>query len=108
MTLFEETSLVYEDALILSNYREANKFVRNEGTGHQNPDFNHLKNIKVTSYELLEKTPSSDNLEVQLTVEIEYFHADYLRVTTLIDEQQWEYDETDERWYLVSGLPDFR
>jgi len=108
MNLLEEMSLAYKDALISSNYRAANKLVRNKETGHQDPDFNHLKNVTVTSYELLEKTASSDNLEAQLTVEIRYFHADYLRVTTLVDEQQWEYDKKDGRWYLVSGLPDFR
>jgi len=27
---------------------------------------------------------------------------------TLIDDQMWEYDDTEKAWYLRSGLPDFR
>ena len=106
--LFDDTSFAYEQALRFGDYRVANKFTRKEGADHQNPDFNHLKNITVISYELLESTSSPDNLKVQLTVEIRYFHADYLIVKTLVDEQRWEYDTKEKLWHLHSGLPDFR
>jgi hypothetical protein len=108
MELFDDTSLAYEKALRFGDYRLANKFTRKEGAGQQDPDFNHLKNIRVTSYELLESTSSPDNLKVELTVEIRYFHADYLVVKTLIDEQRWEYDATEKCWHLHSALPDFK
>jgi hypothetical protein len=61
MELFDDTSLAYEKALRFGDYRVANKFTRKEGAGHQDPDFNNLKNMRVTSYELLESTSSPDN-----------------------------------------------
>ena len=108
MKLFDETSSAYEKALNYGNYRVASKFARGDGTKHQAPDFNYLKGIKVTSYELLESVLSPDNLKAQLAVEISYFHANFLTEKTLIDEQLWEYNETEERWHLLSGLPDFK
>jgi hypothetical protein len=103
----EETLFAYEEALLAGQYRAAYKFTSQEGRKKQNPDFNHLKKIKISSYELLDTTSSADDLKVELTVEIEYFYEDFLVLKTLVDEQRWEYDETEKHWYLHSGLPDF-
>ncbi len=106
--LLDETLFAYEQALCSGDYRVANTFTETEGNGHQKPDFKHLANIKVTSYELLETTVSPDSRNVQLTVELHYFHKSTFRVKTFTDKQQWEYNETEKRWCLESGLPDFR
>jgi hypothetical protein len=104
----EETLLAYEDALFAGQYRAANKFRSKQGRDEQTPDFKHLKNIKVSSYKLLDSNRSPDGLKVELTVEIEYFHANHLKLKTFIDEQLWEYDAEEKHWYLHSDLPDLR
>jgi len=108
LVLLDEIALTYEQALLSGNYRVANRFTKKEGGGQQSSDFEHLKNIQVSSYELIDKFFSPDDMKARLTVEIRYFHGSYLIEKSLVDEQQWEYDEEEKCWYLVSGLPDFR
>jgi hypothetical protein len=108
LVLLDEIALSYEQALLSGNYRVANRFTKKEGGGQQTADFDHLKNIQVSSYELIDKFFSPGGLKARLTVEIRYFHASHLIEKSLVDEQEWEYDEKDKCWYLASGLPDFR
>ena len=106
--VLDKTLLAYEDAIVFGEYYAANQFRSKEVREKQTPDFNRLKNIKVSRYKLLDKTSSEDGLKVDLTVEIGYFHVNQLTLQTIIDEQQWEYDKEQKQWYLHSGLPDLR
>ncbi len=108
LVLLDEMALTYEQALLSGNYRAASRFTKKEGGGQQSPDFDHLKNIQISSYELIGKSFLPEGLKAQLTVEIRYFHGSHLIEKSLVDEQQWQYDEKEKCWYLVSGLPDFR
>jgi hypothetical protein len=104
---FEDITEAYGDAIRWGKYEVANGFrFRNEG--EEDPDFGHLKNIKVTSYELKAVNVSSDGNTVRQDVEIEYYKIDQLIEKTIIDHQLWKYDGEKERWFLHGTLPDFK
>lgn len=104
---FEIASHVYEQALLLGQYEIANGFRKVQDSDNKTFDLERLKKIKVTSYDLRAIKASKDNSLVKQTVEIKYYHIDYLIEKTIIDNQQWKYDTAEKRWYLHGGLPDF-
>ena len=105
---FEEVSSSYEHAIRWGHYDAAKGFKQKQGRDHEAEDVDRLDKIRVTSYELLGSDPSEDTLQVHQAVKIRYYHADEMIEKTLIDKQQWEYDDTEKAWYLQTGLPDFR
>lgn len=66
-----------------------------------------MKEIKVTSYEVLQQQIGGDFERLDQVVEIKFFHEQQGTVHTLIDNQTWVYDEESETWLLQSGMPDF-
>ena len=67
-----------------------------------------LKNIKVTSYRQVGSQLPGDRNSVIIIVKIDYYHADTLKVSTVMDEQTWVYDAENEAWHITSPLPPFR
>ncbi len=104
---FEIASHVYEQALLLGKYEVANGFRKEQASGNKPLNFERLRKIKVTSYELRAIKVTKDKSLVNQTVEIKYYHLDYLIEKTIIDKQRWKYNSVEKRWYLQSGLPDF-
>jgi hypothetical protein len=104
---FEIASHVYEQALFLGKYEVANGFRKEQTSENKTLNFERLKKIKVTSYELRAIKVSKDQSLVNQTVEIKYYHLDYLIEKTITDKQRWKYNSAEKRWYLQSGLPDF-
>jgi hypothetical protein len=104
---FEDITEAYGNAIRWGKYEVTNDF-RSGDEGEEDPDFEHLKNIKVTSYELKAVNVSSDGNTVLQDVEIEYYIIDRLIEKTIIDHQLWKYDGEKERWFLHGTLPDFK
>ena len=105
---FEQISSAYEQAIQWGDYDVANGFRKKQETDHEAWNVDKLDKIRVTSYELLSSNLSEDQLRVHQAVKIRYFNVDQMIERTLIDQQLWEYDETEKAWYLQSGLPAFR
>ena len=105
---FEEVSSTYGQAIRWGSYEVAKSLIRTQGPDQEEPNIQNLRKIRVTSYELLNSNISEDKFWVQQNVKIQYYHTDYLIEKSLVDKQLWQYDETEETWYLRSGLPDFR
>jgi hypothetical protein len=105
---FEEVSSSYEHAIRWGHYDVAKGFEKKRERDHEARDVEKLDKVRVTSYELLDSHPSENWLTVHQGVKIRYYHADEMVERTLIDKQEWEYDETQKAWYLQTGLPDFR
>jgi hypothetical protein len=105
---FEEVSSAYEKAIRWKRYDVARGFIQKGKSDHGEPNGEVLSKIKVTSYDLVHRSISEDKRMVKQTVKIEYHYTDELIERILVDIQLWGYDETQERWYLESGLPDFR
>jgi len=68
----------------------------------------HLDNIRVTSYEVVQPPFMKDEESAEQVARIEYVHKDVQRVRSLANRQLWHYEKTTNRWWLMSGLPDFR
>jgi len=73
------------------------------------PDFDYLREIKVTEYEPLGRPVVSEGgNRIDQTVEIRYYHEDYGKEQVLIDKQIWRYDEEKDVWLLDSAMPEFK
>lgn len=69
-------------------------------------DMDRLKLFRVTGYVIRSTTPDSTGLGVTQVVEITLFNRTQAVERTLIDRQDWRYDEELKRWMLHSSLPD--
>jgi len=98
----------YETAIRWVDFSTANSFRRLEDSSAYTPDKNTLQNIKVTSYEVINKTVSEDHAEVRLTVEIVYYNDRSMKLATIIDNQVWKYDPAIKGWYITTPLPPFK
>ena len=98
----------YETAIRWVDFGTANSMRRTEGTAVYSPDPAMLKNIKVTSYEVMNTTTSADHSEVNMTVEIVYYHDERMKLETLTDHQTWKYDPEIKAWYITTPLPAFK
>jgi hypothetical protein len=67
-----------------------------------------LKNVEVTSYEVVQPPVMGDKDTATQVVHIEYVHRDTQRLQTLTDRQLWRYDPKANKWWLESGLPAFQ
>ncbi len=66
-----------------------------------------MRKIKVSLYTVRNRDVEKEELRAMQVVEIRYYHIDYMIEKVLIDKQQWEYDASEKKWHLKSGLPDF-
>ena len=69
-------------------------------------DMDRLRLFKVTAYTLRSTNIMDEGLTALQTVEIKLFNSRQAVERTIIDEQEWRYNETAERWLLHSPLPD--
>ena len=107
MNKFADISKSYAEALLWGHFEAANLYREPEIAKQEKPDFEMLKNIKVAQYDVKELNVSDDGLRVDQQAEITYFHRDKMILKTLQDQQVWEFDTGDRRWYLMTRLPEF-
>lgn len=69
-------------------------------------DLDRLRLFRVTQYSVRSAVPFDEGKGLIQVVEIKMFNKNQARERTVIDEQEWKYDEERERWLLHSGLPD--
>jgi len=69
-------------------------------------DKQRLKDIKITSYRVLDLTASKT--EAVQRVELRYFNTNNVVEKELIDIQKWAYDKEAEHWQLTSEFPEFQ
>jgi|LGVF01.1.fsa_nt_gb hypothetical protein len=98
----------YETAIRWVDFTSANSLRRPEDSTDYSPDPVLLKHIKVTSYNVQNTTTSADHAEVNITVEIIYYHDERMTLTTITDSQTWKYDPEIKAWYITTPLPAFR
>ena len=108
MKEFGETSKAYGEAILWSHYEAANLYRKSGEQVGKNMDFEKFKNIKVAMYDVKQVDLSEDKRRVTQVVEIKYYKQDNMIIKTVRDEQLWEYDPDEDRWYLSSGLPQFK
>ena len=104
---FDETSRAYLIAIRWGEYEAAYAFKRLPDINTQAPDFEDMRDIKVTSYRVKQTIISKDEMKVMQIVDIQYYRMRDVTVRIITDRQSWEYDQERERWYLLSDLPPF-
>lgn len=105
---FGEVGQAYEHAIRWSDYHIANGFRKNAATENNPPDFEKMGHFRVTSYRVKERADLMDKYQVRQSVEIGYFRAGTFVEKKITDHQIWEYDAKQRKWYLLTGLPDFK
>jgi hypothetical protein len=98
----------YETAIRWVDFGTANSMRRLEDPAAYTPSPELLRSIRVTSYNVMNKSLSEDHAEMKLTVEIVYYNDTTMRLSTITDNQVWEYDYEIKDWYISTPLPPFK
>ena len=69
-------------------------------------DMDRLRLFKVTTYNIRSTGIFDEGMTARQTVEIKMFNTHQAVERTIIDEQEWRWNEDAQRWLLHSGLPD--
>ena len=104
---FDDTSRAYLIAIRWGEYEAAYGFKKLPDIDAKMPDFQDMKDIKVTSYRVKQTMISEDEMVVVQLVDIQYYRMRNVTVRTITDRQRWEFDKEKKRWYLISDLPNF-
>ncbi|MBT8039623.1 MAG: hypothetical protein HKO85_12040 [Xanthomonadales bacterium] len=69
-------------------------------------DMDRLRLFRVTAYTIRSTGIYDEGMTSRQTVEIKMFNKNKGVERTIIDDQEWRYNEESQRWLLHSGLPD--
>ena len=108
MTLFDDTARAYLRSIRWGDYEAAYAFKNPQAMDSKMPDFEDLRQIRVTAYNVKQTILSEDKSTILRIVDFQYYRISNVIVKNLIDRQKWEYDQKANRWYLTSDLPDFK
>ena len=99
----------YETIIRWSQWDAAADFVSPEYMA-DNPitrlDMDRLRLFRVTAYTVRSTGIYDEGKTARQSVEIRMFNKNKGVERTIIDDQEWRYDDEKLRWYLHSGLPD--
>jgi hypothetical protein len=99
----------YETMIRFSEWDGALQFLAPEAL-EENPvtplDIDRLRLFRVSNYTVRSSLPYDDGNGLRQTVEIRMFNKNQVTERSVIDNQDWQYDETAKVWLLHSGLPD--
>ncbi len=68
----------------------------------------HLENVRVTSYEVVQPLVMKSDERAEQVVAIEYVLRDQQVLYKLSERQDWRYEEKEQTWWLHSDLPRFK
>ena len=105
VSLYDETARAYDTAIRWGNYEQAYGFKKLEKTDADLPEFDHYRQFRVTDYVVKNTIVSADKSKILRVVSIQYYRMRDVTVKVITDRQVWEYDENEDRWYLMSELP---
>lgn len=69
-------------------------------------ELDRLRLFKVTAYTVRSTGVFDEGMTARQTVEIKMYNKTRGLERTIVDEQEWRYNEEIKRWMLHSGLPD--
>jgi len=69
-------------------------------------ELDRLRLFKVTAYTVRSTGIFDEGMSAKQTVEIKMYNKTQGVERTIVDEQEWRYNEEVKRWMLHSGLPD--
>jgi hypothetical protein len=109
MALFDKTSRAYDRAIRWAQYEEAFAFKKPSGVNDELPDFEGYREVRVTALKVKQTIIDKGSLsKVLRIVDIQYYRMSNVTVKNLKNQQHWEYNDEENRWYLISNLPQFK
>jgi hypothetical protein len=102
---FDNIALAYETAIRWSDFERAAGVAGVKGA--EKEALQQLKQVKVISYDRVSAEVSPDGTQIRQIVQIEYTLETSMKLRRIVDQQGWQFDTTQKRWVLVTGLPDF-
>lgn len=104
-----ETFKQYETIIRWSQWDAAADFISPEYQ-EEHPitrlEMDRLRLFRVTAYTLRSTGIYDEGMTARQVVEIRMFNTTRAVEKSIIDEQEWRYNEEAKRWFLHSGLPD--
>jgi len=104
--VFEATARAYARALRWSEYENAYGFVK-ASDKEKAPDFERLKNIRVTNVQDVGVKLRPDGKTVEQIIRVQYVRLNRMAERTITVVQIWEYDFNAKRWFMLKGFPTF-
>jgi hypothetical protein len=108
MSLFDDTTRAYDSLIRWGSFEQAQGFKKLSETDANLPDFDGYRQIRITDYVAKQSIVSPDKSKVIRFVDIQYYQLRDVTIRNLSDRQIWEYDDQEDRWYLISDLPVFK
>jgi len=105
---FETAMLNYSKAIRWGEFGLADSMRRLQGGQHALQSSDYLEHIKITSYETISTSSLEDGSTIRVTAKIVYYHDDGMKLNSLLDNQDWKYDEDAHTWYITTPLPVFK
>ena len=103
---FETAIYQYVQAMRWSDFSAANRLRKPDSVAI--PPVQAGEQIRVTACETVQVNASSDASEAAVAMKITYYQDDGMTLKTLIDQQLWKYDATQQAWYITSPPPVFK
>ena len=108
MNLLDKTSRAYDRAIRWGEYEEAYAFKKPTGVDDELPDFEDYRQVRVTLLKVKSTVIDKESLSrAHRVVDIQYYRMTNITVKNLKNQQLWEYNEKENRWYLISAMPVF-
>jgi hypothetical protein len=108
MNLYDKTSKAYDLAVRWGEWEDALSFLKRSDQDDALPDLEDYRQVRVTAVKVKNTIIDKQSLSIaQRVVDIQYYRMSNVTVKNLQDRQVWEYNEEEDRWYLISGLPVF-
>ena len=105
--VLDDSLKVYSAAIRWGDFHGATKFFKNPALVNK-VDFNKLKSIKVTSYNVVQTSMSNSGSQLNQIVIIRFYDSNDGREREITDKQLWEYNEERELWLLITPMPAFQ
>lgn len=102
----DETMNLYASTIRWGDFQGAKHFFKSAGL-YKDIDFDKLKSVKITAYDVKESLLFNNGNQLRQTVVIRYYNTDVGSEHQVIDHQVWDYNEDKEVWLLVSKMPVF-
>lgn len=101
-------TLHYAKALRWGDYQGAMKQTRLPDGKTDDVDLDHLKNIKVTHYDVSHAVMADDQVTGYVTLYLDYYNEYVNSVHSIVVDQTWKYDEELKHWLCATPMPKFR
>lgn len=105
---FKSSTKQYGALIRWGKYSNAMNFLKTRDGEILRFDPSPLEGIKVTRYRIISVKQHADEVGASVVAKIDYYHDTNFSVHTIVDVQDWWYDEEAKQWFVNGALPAFR